>query len=131
MNQKQKSLRHHTEQGVIDILHEFGYIETTDDGATWFTKAGSEYILDRQLDLKDILTECTKTYKYLERMGKDVYEVCRSHENGDAVQILNAVSDALHKKKTYRRGILLGIICGIVGTVVLISILRLHVQLGL
>ena len=123
--------RNHTEQGVIDILHEFGYIETTDDGATWFTKAGGGYILDRQLDLKDILTECNKIYRYLDRMGGDVYEVCRNHESVVTTQILNAVSDAPSNSKTYKRGVFMGFIIGIAMTALLILILRLLVQLAM
>lgn len=121
----------HTEQGVIDILHEFGYVETTEDGGTWFTKAGSEYILERQLDLKDILTECNKTYRYLENMGKDVYTLCRTYESIDLVQILSVISDALIKKKTCKRGALYGAILGAAATILLISILRLLVQLAM
>lgn len=130
MEAKSNPPRNHTEQGVIDILHELGYIETTDDGGTWFTKAGSEYILERQLDLKDILTECYKTYRYLENMGKDVYTLCRNCENIDPVQILSVISDVLNKKRTYERGLLYGAIIGAVSTVLIISILRLLVQLA-
>lgn len=129
MEAKSNPPRNHTEQGVIDILYEFGYIETTDDGGTWFTKAGSEYILERQLDLKDILTECNKTYRYLENMGKDVYTLCRIYKGIDPVYILSVISDALNKKSTDKRKLVYGAIYGVAATVLLISILRLLVQL--
>lgn len=120
--------RYHTEQGVIDILREFGYLETAEDGSVWFTKVGREYILEQQLDLKDIFTECNKTYRYLENMGKDIYTVCRSYENIDPVPILNVISDSLNKNRTFKRGMLYGAITGVFATVFLISILRLLEQ---
>lgn len=130
MEAKSNPPRNHTEQGVIDILHEFGYIETTDDGGTWFTKAGSEYILERQLCLKDVLTECNKTYRYLENMGKDVYTLCRNYEGIDPVKILSVISDALNKK-TDKRELLCGAFFGVAATLLLISILKLLVQLAM
>lgn len=120
--------RYHTEQGVIDILREFGYLETAEDGSVWFSTLGDKFLLDTQIDHKDIMNECDKIYRYLDNMGKDVYEACRNLEGTDAVKIVNAISEALNKKRTYRKGVLLGCCIGAVSASAIILLMRLLVR---
>lgn len=128
MEANQKLPRNHTEQGIIDMLYEFGYIEATDDGSTWFTKGAEEYIIDRQLDLKDIHMECDKIYRYIENMGRDVYTMCRNDKSHDVAKIINAISEFVKHKKTYRRGILIGCVIGAVTITFLFLILKVIAQ---
>lgn len=64
-------------------------------------------------------------------MGKDVYTLCRIYEGIGPVQILSVISDALNKKRTYKRGLLYGAIYGVAATVLLILIMILLVQLAM
>lgn len=111
MEKRKDPPSNHTERGVIDFLREFGYIETTPENGTWFTKGWTEN-LSNQVDLRFIEQKCDKVYDYLRFMGNEVYRVCRKTEEDAPHEIFKAFTEALSKKWRYRRGLFLGFVAG-------------------
>lgn len=114
MEQKQKPPRNHTERGIIDYLADHGYISHSEDGGLWFNKLFFDSV-NEQIDLRFIEQECNKTYRYLERMGADVYKCCRFISSVDEqhIELFNKLLEAINKTHAYKRDMILGGVAGV------------------